>query len=426
VYRETVGDYQEDQDRPAGDGLWRKKVIMNVLLVQPAHHKTWGTNNQYIGLLKVATYHKQRGDHVEYVVAPGVPATRPDLILVSSMFTYWYKQVWDAVQYYKYLFPSAKVLLGGIYATICPEHAAQSGADEVLPGEYEKSRSLPPDPTVLPEPPPFVYSMTSHGCPNACSYCADHLLYGPGIYQRPVEEVLDEFRLQKSRGFNTIYIGDDNFLHKAESHAVPLLEMVIRQKLNIRFELPGGLQADHVTDEIADLMYQAGFRKVSTAIETTNRDIARKMGRGNFGSADAVARAISAFGKAGFPAREIDVYFIIGLPYQTMDDIMDTFAFLARLGVWIHPQRWTPIPNTRDFKRSGLENWDLEDLYYKSFLAPGVTFRSEDLDFIYKAARFINIGRRYTGFDLWGDSDLHKQLKRSMTLSFPGFAAVTT
>lgn len=392
---------------------------MNILLVQPAHHKTWGANNQYIGLLKVAAYHKQQGDHVEYVYAPNIPERHPDIILVSSMFTYWYKQVWDAVQYYKYLFPSATVLLGGIYATICPDHAAESGADEVSPGEYKKSRSLPPDPTVLPEPPPFVYCITSYGCSNNCSYCATHLLYGPGIYQRPIEEVIEEFRLQKSRGFHTIYIGDDNFLYKAESHAIPLLEMVIRQNLNLRFELPGGMQADHVTEDIAKLMYRAGFRKVSTAIETTNRNVAKRMGRGNFGSAHAVARAIAAFSKAGFPPREIDVYFIIGLPYQSMNDILDTFAFLARLGVWIHPQRWTPIPNTRDFKRIGLENWDLEDLYYKSFLAPGVSFTSEDLDFIYKAARFINIGRRYTGFDLWGSSDLHHRLREKVITSLP-------
>ena len=309
------------------------------------------------------------------------------------------------------------MLLGGIYATICTEHAAKSGADEVLPGEYKNSRLLAPDPTVLPVPPTFVYCMTSYGCPNACSYCATHQLYGPGIHQRPIEEVCEEFRLQKSRGFSTIYIGDDNFLHKAESHAMPLLEMIIRQNLNLRFGLPGGMQADHVTENIAKLMYRAGFRKVSSAIETTNCDIAGKMGRGNFGSAEAVARAVAAFGKAGFPPREIDVYFIIGLPYQNMDDILDTFAFLARLGVWIHPQRWTPIPGTRDFKRLGLEAWDLEDLYYKSFLAPGVTFASEDLDFIYKAARFINMGRRYTGFDLWGKSDLHKRLKKRMDAS---------
>lgn len=389
---------------------------MNVLLVQPAHHKTWGTNNQYIGLLKVAAYHKQQGDSVEYVYAPSIPERHPDLILVSSMFTYWYKQVWDAVQFYKFLFPSAKVLLGGVYATICPEHAILSGADQVIPGEYHKSRFLPPDPTVLPEHPGFIYSMTSYGCPNACSYCATHLLYGKGIYHRPVDEVYGEFCLQKSRGFNTIYIGDDNFLFKAESHTLPLLETVIRKNLKLRFELPGGLQADHVTPDIAQLMHRAGFRKVSTAIETLNSEVSRKMGRANFGNMESVARAIEAFAKAGFVRKEIDVYFIIGLPYQTMNDILDTLAFLVRLGVWIHPQRWTPIPNTLDFKRAGVDDWDLEDLYYKSFLAPGVQFTSDDLNFIYKAARFINIGQRYTDFNLLGDSALHQQLRKKIRL----------
>jgi radical SAM superfamily enzyme YgiQ (UPF0313 family) len=214
---------------------------MRVLLIEPVQHKSWGTNNQYIGLLKIAAYHKQAGDTVEYVRAYEIPATPPDMILVTSMFTYWYKCVWETVQFYKFFYPTVPLLLGGIYATICPEHAARSGADQVVAGEYEKSRSLPPDPTVLPSKPRFVYSMTSYGCPNACSYCASRILYGQGIHQRPIEEVLDEFALQKRRGFSTIFIGDDNFLFNAEKHALPLLERVVQRGLKMRFELPGGL-----------------------------------------------------------------------------------------------------------------------------------------------------------------------------------------
>jgi len=387
---------------------------MRVLLIEPVQHKSWGTNNQYIGLLKIAAYHKQAGDTVEYVRAYEIPSAQPDMILVTSMFTYWYKCVWETVQFYKFFYPTVPLLLGGIYATICPDHAARSGADKVVAGEYEKSRCLTPDPTVLPTKPRFVYSMTSYGCPNACSYCASHVLYGPGIQQRSAEEVFDEFALQRRRGFSTIYIGDDNFLFNAEKHALPLLEMVIQRGLKVRFELPGGLQADHVTPEIAQLMYRAGFRRVSTAMETASRDVAEHMGRRNVASSDAVTHAVRCFEEAGFERREINVFFMIGLPYQSLDDILDTFAFLARLGVWLHPQRWTPIPNTRDFKLAGLDGWDLEDLHYKSFLAPGVAFSSDDLDLIYKAARFINIGRRYTGFDLWGASPLHGRLRETL------------
>ena len=387
---------------------------MRVLLIEPVQHKSWGANNQYIGLLKIAAYHKQAGDTVEYVQAYDFPSASPDMILVSSMFTYWYKCVWETVQFYKFFYPTVPLLLGGIYATICPDHAAKSGADKVIAGEYQGSRCLPPDPTVLPTKPQFVYTMTSYGCPNACSYCASHVLYGPGIHQRPTEEVFGEFALQKQRGFSTIYVGDDNFLFNADKHAMPLLETIVRRGLKIRFELPGGVQADHVTPEIAKLMYRAGFRRVSTSIETVSQEVAQRMGRNKVSSTDAVTNAIRCFEQAGFKRNDISVFFMIGLPYQSLDDILDTFAFLARLGVWIHPQRWTPIPNTRDFKGAGLNSWDLEDLHYKSFLAPGVTFSSADLDLIYKAARFINIGRRYTDFDLWGASPLHSRLRETL------------
>ena len=61
---------------------------------------------------------------------------RPDAIFVTSVMTYWYPGVFEAIEIIKQLFPDVPLALGGIYATLCPEHArARSGADLVVEGD---------------------------------------------------------------------------------------------------------------------------------------------------------------------------------------------------------------------------------------------------------------------------------------------------
>ena len=65
---------------------------------------------------------------------------RPTSIYVTSGMTYWYPGVVQTIKILKEFFPKAPVILGGIYATLCHEHAARSsGADYVWRGDYIKN-----------------------------------------------------------------------------------------------------------------------------------------------------------------------------------------------------------------------------------------------------------------------------------------------
>ena len=67
-----------------------------------------------------------------------VDGPKPKVILVTSMMTYWYPGVFDAIRIVKEIWPDVPVVLGGIYATLCSEHAkSYSGADYVINGEGE-------------------------------------------------------------------------------------------------------------------------------------------------------------------------------------------------------------------------------------------------------------------------------------------------
>src|SRR5437016_8347078 len=115
---------------------------MRVLLVEPNYYSQYPP----LGLLKLSTLPKQREDDVRFVhglslVTKFVPAE----IKVTSLFTWAYKPVWEAVAFYRALFPKAKLSLGGVYASLTPDHAKQSGVDEVNVGLIPEAEDLMPD-----------------------------------------------------------------------------------------------------------------------------------------------------------------------------------------------------------------------------------------------------------------------------------------
>ncbi len=121
--------------------------------------------------------------------------------------TYWYPGVAVAIRLAREHFPGVPVILGGIYATLCPEHAREhSGADRVVagPGEaaigplLEEITGWSPPGAIVPdlddldsrpypaldllEHPSYIPILTSRGCPLDCSYCASRQLQP--VYRR--------------------------------------------------------------------------------------------------------------------------------------------------------------------------------------------------------------------------------------------------
>lgn len=76
---------------------------VEVLLVEPDYY----TRFPPIGLLKLATYHRIKGDGVTLVRGKKKLEGSPNLIHVTSLFSYSWKPVHEAVKYYKSLYPQA-------------------------------------------------------------------------------------------------------------------------------------------------------------------------------------------------------------------------------------------------------------------------------------------------------------------------------
>ena len=144
--------------------------VKKVLLVEPDFPTANKSRNHSdflpIGLLKIASYvrtksidvkliryeHKKMDtskqitlDNINTVKTTEKSTFKPDLIFVTSIFTYWSKYVKQAVEYCRNTYGDTPIVVGGIYASLMPEYCKKdTGCDYILTGIIPEAEKLIP------------------------------------------------------------------------------------------------------------------------------------------------------------------------------------------------------------------------------------------------------------------------------------------
>ncbi len=304
---------------------------------------------------------------------------KPQAVLVTSGMTYWYPGLFEVIRLCKGIWPDVPIILGGIYATLCYDHAkAYSGADFIIKGPGEEKilsllegimgdkSSIFVDSTPLDNLPypafdllrhiDYVCLLTSKGCPFRCPYCASYILQ-PKFSQRSPESVFREILFwHKIYNVKEFAFYDDALLIKAKEHIVPILEMVIAQKIKINFHTPNGLHARFIDARLAKLMYKAGFKVIRLGLETTSDNrLDSKITYEEF------IQAVSYLKEAGFKRKQIGAYLLMGLPYQDPEEIETAIKSVKTHGVTPYLAEYSPIPGTKLWERAiYYSRYDLE------------------------------------------------------------------
>ncbi len=306
----------------------------------------------------------------------------PDLILITSLMTYWYPGVQESIGVLRETFPETPIVLGGIYASLCREHAdVHSGADAVVtgPGE-EKILQIVADYTGYATGPKFdphdldsypypafelqrkiayVPLLTSRGCPFSCAYCASSFLNSKRMRRNPgsvVEEIRYWYEKYDVKDF-AFY--DDALLLDAENHAVPMLEGIIRGNITASFHTPNAVHIRSISKPIARLMRRAGFKTLRLGLETTAFDqrteLDRKVTEQEF------IRAVGDLKDAGFEKKQIGAYLLVGLPGQSGRGIENSIHTVRKSGITPILAHYTPIPHTPLWREAAASSrYDLE------------------------------------------------------------------
>jgi radical SAM superfamily enzyme YgiQ (UPF0313 family) len=279
---------------------------------------------------------------------------RFDSILIQTVMTYWYPGIKEVIEDARELQPCAKVVLGGVYSTLCPEHATSLGADLVIKGS-----SLDPLWNLLSIEP--VQGMPywdwaggnagaikiTEGCPFRCTYCSAPLLW-TGFAPRPLEHCVDEVEALIRTGVGNIAFYDDALLFKAEQVLVPFLESAIRRGQPLSFHTPNALNARFVTEDLARLMVRAGFKTFFFGLESCDPSWQRSTGGKVYAQEfETAVRHLRAAG-AGF----IGTYIIVGHPDLKGCDSEEPIRFAHQCGTRVILSEFSPVPGTVDGAKS--------------------------------------------------------------------------
>jgi hypothetical protein len=277
-----------------------------------------------------------------------------DFIFVQTMMTYWYKGIEEVIEDIRRFQPRAKVILGGNYVTLCGSHAHKLGADFLVHDtdleplwEY---LNITPD---LNQPALWeAYEKLnvgvlklSDGCPFTCTYCSVPKVYGK-FKARPMEHSLIESQLLADRGVENISFYDDALLFDAEKVLIPFLEEVLKRNIKVNFHTPNAINARFITNELAKLMVQAGFKTFYLGFESVSLDWQKRTGSKVFG--DELAQAVKHLTDAGAEPTNITAYQILGHPLGDIQELEKSMRFTNSLGIRGMLADFSPIPGTPD------------------------------------------------------------------------------
>jgi radical SAM superfamily enzyme YgiQ (UPF0313 family) len=318
----------------------------------------------------------------------------PDAILITTMMTYWYLGPKHVVSLLRELFPGVPIILGGVYASLLPEHASKEIKPDYLiegPGELTVLKLLTDildlphnDISIFASPDNFPYPafhlldhlrylvlLTSRGCPYECSFCAQKLISMPFTQRKPanvVEEIKTQYQNYHVR--DIAFYDDALFLNK-ERHIKKILKQIIELRIPVRFHTPNGLFAGQIDADLARLMYQTAFRTIRLSYETINKN--RQSEMSNKISNEAMIEAVQHLANAGYQKKNIEAYIIMGLPGQPPEEVLESMIFVNNLGIQIRLASYSPIHGTRDFARSvseGLIDENIDPLLTNKSIFP--------------------------------------------------------
>ncbi len=321
----------------------------------------------------------------------------PDLICVTSGRTYWYPGVFKVIEIARKLFVDAPMILGGIYATLCYEHAKKhSGVDIVFNGrgklevlklisdllgfkiglsEFRNSQSA-----IRSENYPafdlypqlnYACISTSKGCPLKCTYCASPFLT-KGFFRTDPLKVVEEIEYWTSKHqVNDVAFYDDALLIEPSRHIIPILKEITKRSIHCNFHTPNGLHIKEIDEEVASLLFRTGFKTIRFGFESSNE--ATQLETGGKVDNQEFRRAIKHLKRAGYSGEEIGVYIMVGLPGQSVGEAEESIAFVRETGARPMLVEYSPIPHTPLFEKAKrMSSFDLEKepLFHNNSILP--------------------------------------------------------
>ncbi|MDA3837228.1 MAG: radical SAM protein [Nanoarchaeota archaeon] len=320
---------------------------------------------------------------------------KPDVLAISSQFTYLWKNTEHMIDIAKEISPETKIILGGNQAEAYGEIQGLpvgGNIDAIVRGtnpkslvellnsdEINKSKEMiitkkgktnveqftPHDYSIinienysgknhmnLPTEGKAANYLFTVGCNNACTYCQAPVMHGKQKGRR-MEVIEEDFKNLKSRGIEELVIFDDNIVDLSINMVKELLELSGKYFTGLYLE--GGIETSKLNEEFADLFKSTNVKGGYLAVETPNISLMKKLS-GKFNSTKDYMAHIEKTTKL---LHDRDIYFytnsMCGWPGDTRENIQSEIDFQK----WLKDDcgaGWSTFSTVKPFPGTGFYN----------------------------------------------------------------------
>lgn len=319
---------------------------------------------------------------------------QPDAVYVTCLMTFWWQAAHELVRLIHQWFPKTPVFLGGVYPSLCPAHARENFENVHLKSPAGK---------------------------RAQNYATDLSLYEStprfaGLFlnrSRDAERIISEIRHKAEIGAKEFAFFDDISPGQSGAHFERVLDLIRRQKLDIKLLALGNLSPSLLTKALVVKMREAGYRQVflrddASVSQSPDHDLS------------VYQRATDLLHKhGGFQPRsgEVTAMVVVGAPGENLENVTERLTQLAHIVGSVNLVQFQPTPGTTSYEqhREYLDQMPLEMQNCKLFpfaRLNGATFA--DYKDLIRLGVLLNSKYRSTTFDFMGDDGIAEMIRTSI------------
>ncbi|MCX7886078.1 MAG: B12-binding domain-containing radical SAM protein [Verrucomicrobiae bacterium] len=169
----------------------------------------------------------------------------------------------------------------------------------------------------------MVEILATRGCPHRCGYCCSPFLKEK-VRGRSPENVVAEMKERWRHGTREMFFTDDAATIN-KKRVIKMCELMVREGLRMKFHMI--TRVDYLDEDVVRALKMAGCRSLMLGIESGNERI-RNESIGKRLSDEAIFTGMALLKKYNI---HVDLFFMIGHPGETEDDIRDSIEFPYRL-----------------------------------------------------------------------------------------------
>ncbi|HHS13728.1 MAG TPA: radical SAM protein [bacterium] len=292
---------------------------------------------------------------------------QPDLIGIS-MVSLEYRKTYEMIRVIKDHYPHVGIVAGGPHVTVCRErvlegcpsidfgvvHEGEETLVELCRGEhfnrigglihrkpegivFNGNRAPQTDLDAIPFPTYQGFELdryikeipinSSRGCPLQCIFCPNRMITQKFRPRSPAH-VADEIEYWHRRSYRVFNFDDDNFTLSRDRVLKLCDEIKKRGLTDAEFRCSNGLRADRVDRKLLKRMKDVGFHYIAFGVDGGNDRMLRANKKGE--SIEQIERAIRTACDLGY---DVKLFCIFGMPFETWDDVMDSFRLVQKYPV---------------------------------------------------------------------------------------------